>query len=93
MLYGVEHILYADFDFFQTSIELRQLGVLLRKNVQDRTGNVVDEFVVHDNFHDIVNDSVLDPIFLYGLFVAPHLTLGVGALIIAMNCNIQGKKR
>ena len=85
MLYGVEHVLYAGFDLFQTSIELRQLGVLLRKNVQDRVGNVVDEFVVHDDLHDVMNDGILDPIFLYGLFVAPHLTLGVGALIIAMN--------
>ena len=85
LLYGVEHILYAVLYLFQTSIELRQLGVLLRKNVQDRIGNVVDEFVVHDDFHDVMNDGVLDPIFLYGLFAASHLTFGVGALIIAMN--------
>ena len=85
LLYGIEHILYAGFDFFQPRIELRQIRVLLSNNVQDRIGNIVDEFVVHDNFHDIMNDGVFDPIFLYGLFVASHLALGVGALIITMN--------
>ena len=46
---------------------------------------MVDEFVVHDDLHDVMNDGVFDPIFLYGLFVASHLAFGVGTLIIAMN--------
>lgn len=84
MLYCVQHILYAVLYLFQAPVELRQLGVLLCENVEYRIGNVVNEFVVHHNFHNVVNDGVLYPIFLYRLFVATLLSLCVGAFVIAV---------
>ena len=69
----------------QSRIELRQFGALLRQNVQNRIGDVVDEFVIHHDLHDVVNGRVLDPIFLDGLFITTHLPLGVGTFIVAMD--------